>query len=135
MFKNKTISIIGLGYVGLPTALIVANAGYKVYGYDKDTEIIKNLMHPDFMLIRESGLIARDEQLEYLKKMFDGDTEWLDFRCCYEDEDTLVWKDLMYINSEDKKVLVTNYEAYKDNLVWRIMLNVKEVSKEMEKIP
>ena len=98
-------------------------------------EIIKNLMHPDFMLIRESGLIARDEQLEYLKKMFDGDTEWLDFRCCYEDEDTLVWKDLMYINSEDKKVLVTNYEAYKDNLVWRIMLNVKEVSKEMEKIP
>ena len=41
----------------------------------------------------------------------------------------------MYINSEDKKVLVTNYEAYKDNLVWRIMLNVKEVSKEMEKIP
>ncbi len=102
---------------------------------DKDTEIIKNLMHPDFMLIRESGLIARDEQLEYLKKMFDGATEWLDFRCCYEDEDTLVWKDLMYINSEDKKVLVTNYEAYKDNLVWRIMLNVKEVSKEMEKIP
>ena len=88
---------------------------------EKDTEIIKDLMHPDFMLIRESGLISRDEQLEYLKKMFDGDTEWLDFRCCYEDEDTLVWKDLMYINSEDKKVLVTNYEAYKDKLVWSIM--------------
>ncbi|MAS39693.1 MAG: UDP-N-acetyl-D-mannosamine dehydrogenase [Candidatus Marinimicrobia bacterium] len=43
MFKNKTISIIGLGYVGLPTALIVANAGYKVFGYDKDTEIITEL--------------------------------------------------------------------------------------------
>ena len=43
MFKNKTISIIGLGYVGLPTALIVANAGYKVFGYDKDTEIISEL--------------------------------------------------------------------------------------------
>ena len=35
---------------------------------EKDTEIIKDLMHPDFMLIRESGLISRDEQLEYLKK-------------------------------------------------------------------
>ena len=43
MFKNKTISIIGLGYVGLPTALIVANAGYKVFGYDKDAEIITEL--------------------------------------------------------------------------------------------
>ena len=35
---------------------------------EKDTEIIKDLMRPDFMLICESGLIARDEQLEYLKK-------------------------------------------------------------------
>ena len=43
MLKNKTISIIGLGYVGLPTALIVANAGYKVFGYDKDTEMITEL--------------------------------------------------------------------------------------------
>ena len=29
----------------------------------------------------------------------------------------------------------SHYEPYKDNLVWRIMLNVKEVSKEMQKIP
>ena len=36
-------------------------------------------MYPDFMLIGESGLISRDEQLEYLKKMFDDDIEWLDF--------------------------------------------------------
>ena len=43
MLKNKTVSIIGLGYVGLPTALIVANAGYKVFGYDKDTDMITEL--------------------------------------------------------------------------------------------
>ena len=77
----------------------------------------------------------KDEQVEFLQKMFDGDTEWLDFKCCYEDEDTLIWKDLLYIKSEDRKFLVTNHEAFKDNLVWRIMLNPKEVSKEMEKIP
>ena len=29
----------------------------------------------------------------------------------------------------------SHYEPYKGNLVWRIMLNVKEVSKEMQKIP
>ena len=51
------------------------------------------------------------------------------------DEDTLVWKYLFYIKSEDKKLLVTNHQAFKDSLLWRIMLNAKEVSKEMEKIP
>ena len=66
--------------------------------------------------------------------MFEGDSEWLDFKCYYEDEDTLVWKYLLYIKSEDKKLLVTNHQAFKDNLLWRIMLNAKEVSKELEKI-
>ena len=38
------------------------------------------------------------------------------------------------IKSEDKKLLVTNHQAFKDNLLWRIMLNAKEVSKRLEKI-
>ena len=102
---------------------------------NKDIQLIKDNIHPDFMLIRESGLVSREEQVKYLEQMFDGDTAWLDFKCCYEDKDTLVWKDLMEIKSEGKKFLVTNHEAYKDNQIWRIMLNVKEVSKELEKIP
>ena len=101
---------------------------------NKDPEIIQGLIHPDFMLIRENSLVSKDEQLEFLQKMFEGDNEWLDFKCCYEDEDTLVWKYLLYIKSEDKKLLVTNHQAFKDNLLWRIMLNAKEVSKDLEKI-
>ena len=101
---------------------------------NKDPEIIQGLIHPDFILIRENGLVSKDEQLEFLQKMFEGDNEWLDFKCCYEDEDTLVWKYRLYIKSEDKKLLVTNHQAFKDNLLWRIMLNAKEVSKELEKI-
>jgi hypothetical protein len=27
------------------------------------------------MLIRENGLVSKDEQLEFLQKMFDGDIE------------------------------------------------------------
>jgi len=101
---------------------------------NKDIQFMKDIIHPDFMLIRESGLVSREEQVAYLDKLFDGDTLWLDFKCCYEDEDTLVWKDLMEIKSEGKKFLVTNHEAYKDSQIWRIMLNVKEVSKDMDKI-
>ena len=39
----KTVCIIGLGYIGLPTAVMFANNGYNVVGIDKDKEIIDNL--------------------------------------------------------------------------------------------
>lgn len=34
--KNKIVTIIGLGYVGLPLALRCAERGYKVFGFDLD---------------------------------------------------------------------------------------------------
>lgn len=40
--KDK-ICVIGLGYVGLPTALILAKQGYSVFGVDTNLEIIKSL--------------------------------------------------------------------------------------------
>ena len=33
---KKLVSIIGLGYVGLPLAVAAANAGFKVIGVDLD---------------------------------------------------------------------------------------------------
>jgi UDP-N-acetyl-D-glucosamine dehydrogenase len=41
MFTNKTISIIGLGYVGLPLALLAAKKGYRVIGVIKNPEKAK----------------------------------------------------------------------------------------------
>lgn len=38
-----SISVLGLGYIGLPTALLFANQDIKVYGYDINTEIIDKL--------------------------------------------------------------------------------------------
>lgn len=34
LLKNKTICVIGLGYIGLPTAALLANRGYSVHGVD-----------------------------------------------------------------------------------------------------
>jgi UDP-N-acetyl-D-mannosaminuronic acid dehydrogenase len=39
----KKVSIIGLGYIGLPTAVIAAEAGYDVWGYDIDTKKIATI--------------------------------------------------------------------------------------------
>ena len=46
--KNKIINVLGLGYIGLPTAAILANSGYKVVGTDIDVttlNIIKKVKH------------------------------------------------------------------------------------------
>ena len=39
----KNCSVIGLGYIGLPTALILAKAGFIVHGVDIKTEIVEKL--------------------------------------------------------------------------------------------
>lgn len=41
--EGKTISVLGLGYIGLPTAIVLAKAGHKVSGYDPNEEVVKTL--------------------------------------------------------------------------------------------
>jgi UDP-N-acetyl-D-mannosaminuronic acid dehydrogenase len=53
--KFKTISIIGLGYIGLPTAGMFASFGKKVIGVDVDSEVI-NKINMGEIHIKEQGL-------------------------------------------------------------------------------
>ena len=39
--KKATIGVVGLGYVGLPTAVAIAQAGFKVLGFDIDRKKVK----------------------------------------------------------------------------------------------
>ena len=52
---KKKIVVIGLGYIGLPTSVLIANAGYEVLGYDINEAIVKNL-NKGILHIREPGL-------------------------------------------------------------------------------
>ena len=49
------ICVIGLGYIGLPTAAMFANAGMEVVGVDKNTKIVNSLNKGE-ILIEEDGL-------------------------------------------------------------------------------
>ena len=46
--KMEKISVLGLGYVGLPTAIILADAGYKVHGFDINAKIIDSINTRNF---------------------------------------------------------------------------------------
>ena len=39
---KKKITIVGLGYIGLPTAAIFAKSGMEVLGYDVNKKVIED---------------------------------------------------------------------------------------------
>lgn len=55
------VCIIGLGYIGFPTACVVSQAGHDVVGVDVNTEIIDKLNNGGLHIVNEDGLgeIAR----------------------------------------------------------------------------
>ena len=53
--KRKTCTIIGLGYIGLPTALILSDNGFNVNGFDINQRIINGLKDGR-LHIKEKGL-------------------------------------------------------------------------------
>jgi len=65
IIQNKTVCIIGLGYVGLPLACQVAEKGYTIFGFDVNKEIVEktNLgichMKDDELQIKLSKVAAK----------------------------------------------------------------------------
>lgn len=69
--SNKTITIIGLGYVGLPLALRALEKGYEVFGFDLDEKKI-NLIKKGKSPFKEDFISERKELLKKLKATDDA---------------------------------------------------------------
>ncbi len=54
--RDARISVIGQGYIGLPVALLLANSGFKVIGYDLNPGIVEELSKGRTRMERERGL-------------------------------------------------------------------------------
>jgi UDP-N-acetyl-D-mannosaminuronic acid dehydrogenase len=66
--KEAKIAIIGLGYVGLPTAALFANLGFRVTGIDVNSNIVSKINHGK-VHTEETGLqeiVAKVRQRGYL---------------------------------------------------------------------
>ena len=53
--KKTKVCVLGLGYIGLPTAAIISSFGYKVYGVDINLEVI-DIINSGKIHIIEPGL-------------------------------------------------------------------------------
>ena len=56
--KIKKISILGLGYIGLPLAIILADKSNKIYGFDNNPKVLKNIKNLKIK-IKEKDLITK----------------------------------------------------------------------------
>lgn len=66
--KDKKITIIGLGYIGLPTAAVMARAGLQVLGYDLNKRVIDALNKGE-IIIEEPGLSELVNQMVKEKRL------------------------------------------------------------------
>lgn len=57
---KERINVVGLGYIGLPTALMLATSGFRVYGTDINKELVKKLTDHEMLFVEEG-----------MKKLFD----------------------------------------------------------------
>ena len=53
--RKLSVCVIGLGRIGLPTAISFANAGLNTFGIDIDTELISKIKSNNFPLKDEPG--------------------------------------------------------------------------------
>lgn len=67
MYKKDTVAVVGIGRVGLPFALVLAESGFKVYGIGRDPKKILNLKSGKLPFFERGG-----EQLlkKYINKKF-----------------------------------------------------------------
>ncbi len=76
----KRVSILGLGYIGIPTAIVAAEAGYDVFGFDIDVNKINKINNAS-VDIQEDEINERLEKSLKKKKFKVGTT--LEYADCF----------------------------------------------------
>lgn len=77
--KKLSVSVIGLGHVGLPTAVLLANAGMNVYGMDKNKQYVDLLKSQKTLITEKDFLKMFKKVIESKKLQFDHRIRPADF--------------------------------------------------------
>jgi len=108
-YDGITIGVVGLGYVGLPTALAFHKAGFKVIGVDKSQRVVDSLLKGVSHLLDESSD-------EFIPHDLDNWSVTNDFGICVPNSDVILITvptpvdeknepDLGYVESAARNVL------------------------------
>lgn len=59
---SKSVTVVGLGQIGLPTAVLAALKGYKVYGVDIDSNRLEKIKNLDETVIEAAVLFFLQDE-------------------------------------------------------------------------
>ncbi len=62
--REAKIAVLGQGYIGLPTSLLMARAGFTVYGFDVNRNLIDELSRGETRLKQEKGIAELLDELK-----------------------------------------------------------------------
>ena len=96
---------------------------------NKNFEGLENILHDEYLYLRETTLISKDEMVEFIKKRFDEGLTFEKLELIIENKDLLAWRDVL-IEHGGKKWETTNVQIWKDNKVWRDIVSVRDLEKE-----
>ena len=96
---------------------------------NKNFEGLENILHDEYLYLRETTLIPKDEMVEFIKKRFDEGLTFEKLEIIIENKDLLAWRDVL-IEHGGKKWETTNVQIWKDNKVWRDIVSVRDLEKE-----
>ena len=109
--KNKTakITIVGMGYIGLPTSIAFAQAGFNVNGYDVNEEIISTLKsgkihikEPDLQQVFEK--VLNSDKLKPINKLEKSDVFIICVPTPFIKKENKKLSDISYVESASKAV-------------------------------
>ena len=107
--KNLTITILGMGYIGLPTAIAFARAGFTVNGFDVNKKVIETLkaghihiVEPDLQGAFEEAL--NSERLKPTDKLEKSDVFIISVPTPFKKDHEEKIADLSYVESGAKEV-------------------------------
>jgi len=107
--KESRICILGMGYIGLPTSIVFAKAGFSVYGFDVNKEVINTLKSGKIHIVEPDLQDAFEETLNSgnLIPVFDIPVSDIYIICVptpFKKNEEKKMADLSYIESASKIV-------------------------------
>ncbi len=93
---------------------------------ERNWQEMEEWLHEDFMYIKETALMDREEHIKKMKKEFASKQAINQHELLYEDEDMMSFKHIV-TQKNGKKFRITQIQLYKDGKVWREMSNAIKI--------
>ena len=93
---------------------------------ERNWKEMEEWLHEDFMYIKETALMDREEHVKKMEKEFGAKQAINQHELLHEDEDMMAFNHIV-TQKNGKKFRITQIQLYKEGMVWREISNAIEI--------